>query len=115
MNSILFVDDDPLMVRIISDKLKKRAIFTAGSLNECKEFFAAGHRPDLIICDYFLKNGETALDVAKLVKDLGLNDVRLICVSADTSLKEVEASKGIFEAVIEKTTPKFFEFIDKLR
>ena len=53
--------------------------------------------------------------MAKLVKDLGLNDVRLICVSADTSLKEVEASKGIFEAVIEKTTPKFFEFIDNLR
>ncbi len=115
MNSILFVDDDPLMVRIIKDKLKKRAIFTASSLAECKDFFAAGHKPDLIICDYFLKDGETALQVAKLVKESNLPGVRLICVSADTSLKEVEASKGIFEAVIEKATPKFFEFIDNLR
>ena len=115
MNSILFVDDDPLMLRIISDKLKKRPLFTASSLKECQAFLEAGHKPDWVICDFFLKDGETALEVAKLVREFNLPNVRFICITADTSVKEVETSKGIFEAVIEKATPQFFEFIDNLR
>lgn len=115
MDSILFIDDDPLMCRIVGDKLKERQLFTGRTLADCQKVLAAGHHPSWIICDYFLEGGETALDVLDLVEKYHLDDTRVICITANSTLREIEACKSKFAAVIEKATPQFFEFIDNLR
>src|SRR6202166_351564 len=82
MTSVLIVDDEPAIVRLVGDYLERAgfAVMTAGNGEEALHLFARS-RPDLVILDLSLPHMD-GLDVARAMRRAG--DVPIIMLTART-------------------------------
>ena len=82
MTSVLIVDDEPAIVRLVRDYLERAgfAVMTAGNGEHALHLFARS-RPDLVILDLTLPHMD-GLDVARAMRRAG--DVPIIMLTART-------------------------------
>src|ERR1039457_2117929 len=82
MTSVLIVDDEPAIVRLVRDYLERAGfeVTTAGNGEEALQVFARS-RPDLVILDLTLPRMD-GLDVARAMRRAG--DVPIIMLTART-------------------------------
>jgi len=89
--TVLVIDDEPEVVGVLSLLLGEWGChpIPAGSLAEARtRLAAAGHRPDLMLVDYRLANGENGIAVIEaLSTDLGF--VPAVLVTGDTASEQL--------------------------
>jgi two-component system, sensor histidine kinase len=95
---ILVVDDEAAIQKAFSSVLSgwRHTVIAAGSCAEMLERLAARPtRPDLIICDYRLREGENGIDVIARLQSEYNEDIPAILITGDTApdrLKEAQSS-----------------------
>ena len=95
---VAVVDDDPVVLEAMAALLAKWGCATvcAGSGGELLRGLAGTTRvPDLLVCDYRLRGGESGLDAVEAVREEFNADIAAAIVTGDTGperLREVESS-----------------------
>jgi len=95
---ILFIDDDAVIQRAMQSLLSNwgHEVVVAGSCAEMLECIATSwRRPDLIICDYRLRDCENGIDVIKCLQSQYNEDIPALLITGDTApdrLKEAQES-----------------------
>ena len=95
---ILFIDDDAVIQRAMQSLLSNwgHEVVVAGSCAEMLECIATSwRRPDLIICDYRLRDCENGIDVIKCLQSQYNEDIPGLLITGDTApdrLKEAQES-----------------------
>ncbi len=95
---ILVIDDDAVIQGAMQSLLSSwgHDVVAAGSCGEMLERMATSSgRPDLIICDYRLRDGENGINVIKRLQSEYNDDIPAVLVTGDTApdrLKEAQES-----------------------
>lgn len=81
-HTVLIVDDDPLIARLLELRLASpdRRIYTAATLGEARAFVAE-HRPDVVVLDLFLPDGDGRMLLAELRAAEATSEVPVVVVS----------------------------------
>jgi signal transduction histidine kinase/CheY-like chemotaxis protein len=95
---ILVIDDDAVIQGAMNSLLSSwgHDVVVAGSCAEMLERIATSfRRPDLIICDYRLRDGENGIDVIKRLQSEYNDDIPAVLITGDTApdrLKDAQES-----------------------
>jgi two-component system, sensor histidine kinase len=85
---ILVIDDDATIQRAMASLLSSwgHEVLAAGSLAEMLERIETSlRRPDLILCDYRLRDGENGIDVIQRLQSEYNDDIPALLVTGDTA------------------------------
>ena len=84
---LLCLDNDPLILEGMEQLLLTMGadVATAGNREQLLAQFANGARPDIILADYHLDDGDTGLSAVREVRRLNSLDTPCIIISADDS------------------------------
>ncbi|MDP2805057.1 MAG: response regulator, partial [Gallionellaceae bacterium] len=95
---VALVEDDPDIRMMLTDSMEEWGcrVFAAEESNEMLRMLeAARQSPDLLVCDYRLPNGETAVHVIKRLRELWGGGVPALVLTGDTApeaLRNINAS-----------------------
>jgi DNA-binding response OmpR family regulator len=107
MNSILIVEDDPILLRLYINTLS-RSSFTVTSANNAAEAFTslATSKPNLVILDVMLPGGKNGFDVLEEMKSNPAYATIPVIISTNLdSEKEIAIEIGASDYIVKSNTP----------
>ena len=105
---VVVVDDEAAVLQATRYLLQEWGceVVSAGSGGEAIERLTASSRvPDLLLCDYRLRGGETGLDVVEALRDEFNREVPALIVTGDVMPESMELSHAAGFAVLHKPVP----------
>lgn len=105
---ILFVDDDPILLLVVAERLNKERYQVVTSLSGGEALTLAEKRPfDLAVIDYEMPDTD-GLDVAKAFKSLNLPFI-FLTVSTDRDVADKATRNGALGYIIKPAYPEEIE------
>ncbi len=109
MKKILVVDDEPFILMIIEDKLKKAGyeVLTQRTSNNAMEFIEA-NKPDVIILDWMLP-GLSGIDICKALKKnpaTSSTPILMLTAKGQEADEEIGYKNGVEHYITKPFSPK---------
>jgi CheY-like chemotaxis protein len=109
---VVVIEDDPLVLEATAGLLRSWGcqVVAAESYGEAMtKLFKIGQRPDLIVCDYRLRQGETGVDAIEMLRDAF--EIPALLISGDATSPRRDDSTGGYKLLHKPVNAETFRAV----